>query len=495
MKKIYQFLIVALASVTLYSCDEDLLDVPNENTPDFAKVYANGADVENVASGLYNALFDGEHSASGVEPMLGVAADHATCSWGNFGMRDMSWEPRDMAWNNSPTYSNASYTKYSFDKWYSAIASASNVIKAIESGVEIGLNGADNNRTLAFAKFVQGVSYGNLALIFDRAHIVDEKTSAEPTLEAATAYQEVAAKALAYLEEAKALAGSSFSIPATWMGSEADLSNADFAKICNTSAARILSYVPRNKTENAQVDWAKVKSYADAGITSDWNVVMDNAVKWYFEAGDYLTYPGWGRVDMYVVNLMDPTLPPHWDDRVDFPYPPQSTAPVDQRLLTDFEYLSSNDFQPARGYYHFSCYRLTRYDEEYVNAVGPKPTVSLSENDMLRAEARVYTGDLEGAAAIINAGTRVSRGKMAPVEADKEALLKAIHHERHVEMYTTGMGLQFYEMRKNDLLQKGTPLHLPIPAGILQTMGVSDFYTFGTTAKADGVGTSNGGWR
>ncbi|MCY1380460.1 hypothetical protein D9M69_682850 [compost metagenome] len=62
-------------------------------------------------------------------------------------------------------------------------------------------------------------------------------------------------------------------------------------------------------------------------------------------------------------------------------------------------------------------------------------------------------------------------------------------------MYTTGMALQFYEMRKNDLLQKGTPLHLPIPAGILQTMGLTDFYTFGTTAKADGINTSNGGWR
>lgn len=495
MKKIYKFLIVALASTTLYSCDEDLLNVPNENTPDFAKVYANGADVENVASGLYNAVFRGEHMASGVEPMLGVAADHATCSWGNFGMRDMSWEPRDMGWNNSPTYSNATYTKYSFDRWYSAIASASNVIRAIESGVQIGENGVDNNRSLAFAKFVQGIAYGNLALIFDRSHVVDEKTSAEPTLEATLPYKEVAAKAIAYLEEAKTLAGSSFTIPSTWMGSEADLSNADFLKIINTSAARILAYAPRNKSENAQVDWDKVRSYADAGITSDWNVVMDNAVKWYFEAGDYLTFPGWGRVDMYVAHLMDPKLPQHWDDRPDFPYPAKSTSPIDQRLLTDFEYLSSNDFQAARGYYHFSAYRFTRFDAEYVNAVGPKPTVSLAENDMLRAEARAHKGDLEGAAAIINAGTRITRGKMTPVAANLEEILKAIHHERHVEMYTTGMALQFYEMRKNDLLQKGTPLHLPIPAGILQTMGITDFYTFGTVAKADGINTSNGGWR
>lgn len=495
MKKIHKFLIVAFTSLALSACKEDLLDVPNENEPDFAKVFANGQDVENVASGLYNAVFYGEHSASGVQPMLGTAADHATCSWGNFGMRDMSWEPRDMAWNNGPTYANANQTKYSFDRWYSAIASASNVIKAVESGVQIGLNGADNNRTLAFAKFVQGLAYGNLALVFDRVHVVDEKTSSEPTLEAAIPYKEVSAKAIAYLEEAKALAGTSFVIPATWMGSDAEISNANFLKIINTTAARILAYTPRNKAENAQVDWNKVKAYADAGITADWNVVMDNATKWYFEAGDYLTYAGWGRVDMYVANMMDSKLPAHWEDRADFPYPAKSTAPQDQRLLSDFEYLSSNDFLAARGYYHFSCYRFTRYDAQYINSVGPKPTVMAAENDMIRAEARAYTNDLVGAAAIINAGTRSTRGKLAPVAANLNDIMKAIHHERHVEMYTTGMGLQFFAMRKNDLLQKGTPLHLPIPAGILQTMGLAEFYTFGTTSKADGINVSNGGWR
>ena len=486
---------VALVSALLCGCDEDLLNVPNQNNPDFAKVYANGADVETVASGLYNSVFNGEHSSGGVEPMLGVAADHATCSWGNFGMRDMSWEPRDMAWNNSPTYSNAGYTKYSFDRWYSAIASASNVIKAIESGVQIGDGGQGNNRTLAFARFIQGIAYGNLALVFDRAHLVDESTTAEPSLEGASSYQDVAVKAIAYLEEAKSLSGTSFTIPATWMGSEADISNTDFIKICNTSAARILAYLPRNKAGNAQVDWDRVKAYADAGITSDWNVVMDNGVRWSFGAGYYLTATGWGRVDMYVAHLMDPALPRHWEDRPDFPYPPKSANPVDNRLLTDFEYLSSNDFLAARGYYHYSCYRFTRYDAEYVNNVGPKPTVSLAENDMLRAEARMHTGDLEGAAAIINAGTRLTRGKMPSVGATPGEITQAIHHERHVEMFTTGMGLQFFEMRKNDLLQKGTPLHLPIPAAILQTMGMADFYTFGTTAKADGVNTSNGGWR
>ncbi|HRG09974.1 MAG TPA: hypothetical protein PLJ08_15470, partial [Cyclobacteriaceae bacterium] len=112
----------------------------------------------------------------------------------------------------------------------------------------------------------------------------------------------------------------------------------------------------------------------------------------------------------------------------------------------------------------------------------------LAENDLLKAEARAYTGDLAGAAAIINAGTRVTRGGLDPVAANLTDIVKAIHHERHVELYTTGCGIQFFEMRKRNLLQEGTPLHLPVPGQTLQLFGLTQFYTFGTTANADGVG-------
>jgi starch-binding outer membrane protein, SusD/RagB family len=496
MKKLKKIMAFAAFPLLLVGCKKDLLNVPNENQPDFKKVYANGPDVENVASGLFNTIFNGEHSASGVEPMLSVSADNASCSWGNFGMRDMSWEPRDFAWNNAPSYSNASYTKYTFDKMYSAINTASNVIKAIESGVSIGADGTDNDRTLAFARFTQGLGYGNLALIFDKAFIVDEKVTVDPVVESAVDYKQVATAAVGYLDQAITLSSGNFSIPAAWMGSDADISSAEFKRICNTLAARILSYTPRNKTDLAAVDWAKVKSYADAGITNDWLITQDNYVNWYFEAGDYLTFNGWGVTDMYVVHMMDPGQPQHWDNSASFPYPAKSTNPLDKRLESDFEYVPSNWFQTARGYYHFSSYRNKRYDDIYVNGDGQKAEVMLSENDMLRAEARAYLNDLPGAAAIINAGTRTTRGQMPDVLPVLQDIINAIHHERHVEMYTTGAGLQFFEMRKLNLLQKGTPLHLPLPAKILETFGVPlPFYTFGTVAKADGINTSNGGWR
>jgi hypothetical protein len=198
---------------------------------------------------------------------------------------------------------------------------------------------------------------------------------------------------------------------------------------------------------------------------------------------------------MYVANMMEPSLPQHWDDSPAFPHPAKPVSPLDSRLETDFQYLASNDFLPARGYYHYSCYRFSRYDDIYVAIVGPKATVMKEENDLLKAEARAYTGDLAGAADIINAGTRVTRGNLPPVAANLADIIDAIHHERHVELYTTGGGLQYFEMRKLNLLQKGTPLHLPVPGQILQLFGLNQFYTFGTTANADGANTSNAGWR
>ena len=496
MKHINKLLLITSATLlVMWGCKENTLEVLNENDPDFVKVYAKGEDVENVASGLFNAVFGGEHDYDGAAMMLAVAADHVTCSHGNAAMWHMSSEPRDLAWDNSPSYANAINTKTTYDDMYSAISTANNVIKAIQSGVDIGDGGSGNDRSMAVARFVQGVAYGNLALIYDRAHVVDEAKTVEGELGTAVPYAEVVTAAVGYLDEAIALSNSAFTIPASWFGSPADITSTEFQRMCNTAAARILSYAPRNKAELATVPWDRVKTYADNGITEDWIVVMDGTNKWYFEAEDYLTFPGWGKTDMYVVHLMDPSQPQHWEESPTFA-PPASTNPLDNRLNTDFEFTPSNGFRPDRGYFNFSNYRMSRYDDIYVAAIGPKPEVMKAENDMLRAEARAYTGDLAGAAAIINEGTRTTRGEMPPVPAVLEDVVQAIHHERHVELYTTGIGVQFFEMRKLDLLQKGTPLHMPLPAAILETLRETPpFYTFGTVAAADGIGTSNGGWR
>ncbi|NII27963.1 hypothetical protein HB364_22960 [Pseudoflavitalea sp. X16] len=487
----YSIGLAALLSIAM-GCKKEL-DVKNNNEPSAIEVYATGDDVESVASTLFNNAYKSSHAYAGVYMFLATSSDNTTCSWGNQSMRDMSWEPRN-AWNNAPNYTYQGTTKTFFDGIYEVAVKATNIMNAIKRGVDMGDN---ENMVKAFCKFGQGVVYGNMALVFDKGFIEDENiTNPNATPATAATYKQVAAAAVAYLDTAILLSATPFTIPKDWMGTAADLSNTDFIKLCNSMAARILANVPRNKTQLAEVDWAKVKAYADAGITGDFTIQMDGYTKWYAEAADYLTSPGWGQTDMYVIHLMDPAQPQHWDDSPSFPWPAASTNPPDKRLLSDFQYLSSTPLNPTRGYYHFSNYRASRYDASFALGDGPIPEFMKAENDLYKAEARVYLNDLAGAATIINAGTRSTRGQLADVAAVKEDLIQAIHHERHVELMNTGLGLSFFEMRKLNLLQKGTPLHWPLPAKTLETFRETlPFYTFGGVANADGTNTSNGGWR
>ena len=104
------------------------------------------------------------------------------------------------------------------------------------------------------------------------------------------------------------------------------------------------------------------------------------------------------------------------------------------------------------------------------------------------------TCDVAGAAAVINASSRVLRGGLSPVAAVEADVKAAIHYERVIELMNTGMGLGFYEMRGLDLLQAGTPLHFPVPGAALDANKEPN-YTFGGTTGVAGVDYSNGGWR
>lgn len=490
-----KWLLISLLAVGAVGCSD--LEVENLNNPDTSKVLASDADVKTLASGMYNQFHRGVFWYDGIGLALATASDNMTCSWGNQAMRDMSWEPRK-AWDNEPSYSYRGTANYTFNQMYSAISTANTVLKTMDDGLDIGPNGEDNALVRAFSKLHQGIGLGYISLIFDKGYIVDENsTGDEISAPEFKPWNEVRDAAIAKLDDAISIASSNtFTVPSSWFQTAEDVSSADFVKLANSYAAQILAYSPRNAAGVSDVDWAAVQAYADAGLTEDFNLEGDGWIQWANEVMIYGAYPGWGRVDMRVVHMMDNSQPEHWDDDPNFPAPPESTNPQDQRLLTDFEYLSSQAFRPERGYYHYSNYRWSRMDSYIGVYTGPVPNMPLAEIDMIRAEARARRGDLAGAAAIINAGTRVTRGQLPPVAPTQTAVMDAIHHERNVELWCQVTGLTFFEMRKNDLLQAGTPLHWPVPYSILETIGEErPFYTFGGPDAADGVNASNAGWR
>lgn len=484
MKHLFKIASVLTFLFFVGSCQEfdTDLEVVNTDNPDNNIIATDPVAIEASASSIIYNWYMATHSTSGPGAAMQTMADVSTCSWGNFAMRDMSSEPR-LAFNNASSYTYQSITFDYFNSLYTTITDANMLVLAVENGVDV----EDPDMIKMTGKIGQALGIGYNALVFDKVWLSDETGSIGTE---AVDYNEAMAFALDKLDDAIALADAGTSLPENFIPG-ADTSAESISQFLNTLGARMLVGNARNSTEKAAIDWARVLNYANNGITSDFEIYMDDT-QWYaLIPQTYMVYPGWARTDMRVVNMLDPTMPDYWSN--DIVTLPAATS-VDARLDSDYQYLSSQAFVEARGKYHFSNYRYKGLDDYISVWTMNLVEFSKSENDMYKAEALMMQGNLAGSAAVINAGTRVTRGNLSPVAADANALKSAIHYERMVEFAYTSMGLVFFEMRKENLLQTGTLLHFPIPGKALASIP-ADSYTFGGTTGVSGVDYSANGWR
>jgi hypothetical protein len=473
---------LAAFALMFYSCDDfdTDLEVGNKESPTSLQI-GNEATANKLFQGFYNTVngYDG--------PGLAIAAmaDQNTISWGNQGMRDMSSEPR-IGWNNSSTYSYAVVTEGYFNSLHAVLADANAIAFGLQGDIEF--SNAEKYESLA--RFGQGASLGYLALIFDRVYASDETGSINEG--DAIEFDVAVGLALEKLDLAIAAADAGdFDIDAGIVYGQS-LSSDEWSQYLNTLAARILVNSARNSAQKAALDWTRVLGYTENGLTYDFAVGQDGWTDWWPDWIGYGIYPGWGRIDLRIINMMDPDYPDYWP--ADETVLPEAVG-VDGRLATDFEYLDSQDFPANRGTYHWSSYRHSRYDEWLSSGFNTDLYEMLkAENDLYKAEANLRLGNLGAAADVINDGSRVLRGGLPPVAVDADAIAVAIHQERMIELINTGMGLGFFEMRGKDLLQKGTPLHFPVPGAALDAAGLPP-YTFGGTTGTPGEDYSNGGWR
>lgn len=483
-----------LALLTFVACED--LQVENTNRPTFAET--------NLPSTVYatvGSLLNGIHSASHInwwtddEPLLAwfTAADVGSCSWGNFAMRDISSEPR-IAYNNTTTYTNRVPVESYYRNLYGYLSIANDALAAI--AVDEDDEVTEPEMCKAVAIYAQAYCLGHLGLFFDKAFVVTEKTDLIAPIDALP-YDVVIDSAIALADKVIDICETeTFEIPETWLPTTATYTNVEIGSLANTLAARLLTYKSRNATQNLANDWATILDYAENGIQMDYSPIMDG-VTWVDAYRWYQVRDGWGRIDMRVINLMDPTMYPWFPasgDLADLPNNGVATSD-DARLESDFEYLSAQAFYASRGIYHYSTYRFKRYDEYRDTEIGEIPCIMKWENDMIMAEALVRTGDVPGAAAILNdaAGPRKVRGGLADVAEDETAVLDAIYYEKTIECMLTTEITEFYDMRRRDMLQEGTMLHLPIPAQQLQIIDMP-LYTFGGTTGVAGEDYSVGGW-
>jgi len=491
------FKILILTTILFFaSCKKNILETEYKNGVTIIDIYSDPDNVEGVASGMFYNWYNQLYYAYSFSPIMAMwtMADHGTASWGNGAMLDLSSEPRK-AFNNSEDYTHSKITKNFYGYLYGNLTTANEILYVINEGMEIG-GGNDTEMVKAFSYFNQGITLGYIGLVFDKAFIVKE-TEEESDFFNPAPYNEVADAAIVSLEKCIDVCNNnSFTIPDTWInGSE--YTNSELAQLAHSFIARILIYNARTNSENDLTDWNKVLDHANQGIQRDLAPYMDNTT-WKNNFFNYTFNNAtleWCGVDSRIIHMMDENYPAVYPDLSVEPKPAPAVSD-DHRLETDFVYDATCPLHADRGYYFFYDYEYIRYDYNTYDNPDYVIDFSVTENDLIRAEAMFHTGNKSGAIDIINNGPRVTRGQLPLLDysISDEEFLYALFYERDIELYMTGFGKGFFDMRRRDMLQEGTMLHFPIPAKELNVMAMP-IYTFGGVANADGINTSNGGWK
>ncbi|MEX2283621.1 MAG: RagB/SusD family nutrient uptake outer membrane protein [Gemmatimonadota bacterium] len=482
--------------VLLVSCQS--LDTENLTNPDAERALSEPGDVESLIGSQFYVWMDNSYG-SYPSWALSVAADEGTGSWGNQGMQVIGSEPR-VAFPNTPAWSYNNVTETPWYGMYRALSSANDGLVAVKDGMEFGTDGEDTKRAEVFARFVQGLATGWLALQFDQAFIYTEDVDLNTEKLELKPYTEVMNAAIKMLDDAAAgAAANAFTLPNNWIN-EQTINSQELARIAKSFSARFLASVARTPEERAAVNWADVLARINAGITRDFGFQADNT-NWEDEYKERLQNSGWIRADYRTVGPADISggyqqwLATPVDDRQPF----DITTP-DQRVTgatpasdgTDFYYRLPQDFRADRGTYHFSRYGHKRYASIRQTQIGFVPLMTLTEMDLYKAEAHIRLNQPDAAATLVNK-TRVARGKLPPVAATGTAgadcvprtttgtcgdLMAALMYEKRIEAFAVASGGAFFDARGWGILVPGTQLHFPVPARELETLGLLN-YSFG----------------
>lgn len=501
---------ILVSSVLLLLAACQGLDTVNNNNPTQGGVLTTGNDLVAVLRGGYVTWWQSVHSDI---PVIGlsVAADAYSLPWDNYGAKRMSDEPRKV-YNNRTTEEN-DYRRIAETPWngcLSAVSSANDVLSALDDGVSIDNGGSLDESARAAAYFLRGVSWGYLGLIFDKALKVEEDDNLTQALPFST-YQEMVEAAEGELNKAIAIAetqGDNF-ILTYFNGITFD--SGKFVRLCHSYAARFLAQWPRTAAENAEVDWSAVLAHAEKGLNYDFAPLADG--KFWFSYQQHVFAetgqgPFWARLDQRLVAAMDPSQPARYPEVIaqgEAPLAHPMATSADARLSSDFVFVAANNFPADRGEWNYSHYKHNRNltSPSFAGdgfSSGPMPVFLAADNDLLRAEALLRLSHTAEAIAVINAGTRTTRGQLPALSgaSTPAQVEQAIMYERAIELLSTGPMNLWFDRRRIGLrldyldvdalggLQTGTPAQMPVPASELKIRNL-DPYNFGGPQDPEGI--------
>ncbi|MFB6271310.1 MAG: hypothetical protein ABEL51_00295 [Salinibacter sp.] len=380
-------------------------------------------------------------------------------------------------WNNSPSFGDAQHTGFPWNRGYSAISGANDAIGAIQTAIENDdqefLDQIDEQRALAFGKFVQGISHALLASMFDRAFVVRSDSLDSGQVPSLQPYPRVMKESMKMFNRAVEISkNNQFQLPSGWINGN-PMTSSEFVRFVRSIQARFLTAVPRNPEEaqhdpsdNALtnnspglINWEKVVRYTENGIQENFQIQLDglgptkwgNFNQWLMGQSD-----GWGRMSYYHLGPADnkpaaasglsfgewlatdpaprseerPKFVIHTQDRRIVGAVPDSVKGTDRP--NDGNRVNEEWDEPGTDYMYLNGFasryagvRLTNGvtqpdintndnvgPNKGANLVGPVNYILKAEMDLLRAEGLLRTGGSASRVAELINNTRVERGKL-----------------------------------------------------------------------------------
>lgn len=496
------------------------LDVRNPNEPEIETVLRNGDALQAYLAGNFRNLWS---TLQGSRPNwpASTSADQLSAVTTSFANPELSNEPRvALPNNNSVTFSRNVHRETWLDL-YRTISISNDVLRAMndDPGLQVGINNADATRARAYAKFLQGVAHGYVAMYYDQGWVIDENVDLPSDVSEfgqvvkLQPHDAVLAASIAQLKEVVALSQNRFTLPNTWVPGLA-IDNVELAKLANTYIARFMVYSARRPSERKAVAWATVLQHLNAGIAPeaesdatrhDFAPVADPAASFTSLFKQNAQTESSMRADYKLVGPADTSgAYQAWIRRAPASRTPFVVFTPDKRIAardsangTYFSFRRVQSFSSTLGTYHQSFYFLNRFNNAAGTArsweSGPQPVVTRAELDLIRAEAYLNLGDRDRAAGLVNR-TRVRNGGLPPVTAAgvPEArscvprtqlgacgsLFDALRYEKRIETAGVEGSVAYWDARGWGTLLINTPVHFPVPWRDLELIGVP-LYTFG----------------
>ena len=493
----YLIIFIGTLSLLFMQCSEDRLTVDYDMEPDREAALSNPSDLINLLKGGYSSLNYGLTNFRWVH--INGWADQTSVTNAYAAFWDYCIEPR-LRVNNTTTWDDRANVENFWSGFNSAISSANEIIGYVEKDGNLIVDDADvdvTDKSLAGAYFARGVALGYLGLMYDQGFRVTPESDLtalelEPYAKLCGYAVDDLMKCISIIE------GSSADFQFDYFpGSE---SKEYWVQLAYSYAAKIMTHTARNTTEAGAQDWAKILGYAENGITNDWSPVSTS--DYFNNYHGWVSYPlGSGaaylQVDVKVQHLMskrggDGSYPPEYPSDPNVNLDPVTTT--DSRIASDFWYTDQFGYlRESRGRYLFSNYGWKRYQYDYPNSnVGnPMHILDVAELDYIKAEALVMLNRNDEAMAVLNASPYVTRGSYAAITDNTTAnLMDIIAYEYSIELFGIP-GVNWFAMRRWDMLKVGTAMQLPLPASELEIL-LHELYSFGGAAFADGIGTSKG---